>query len=166
VTASEFLKEIEIAVLDKSLATTATHIVAVSTQSVSTGFKCVVKQPSEESKTDAVAVEETAVVMSGSSRDESPSSSSTSSATSASSIKGTFSSPEVCRLAQEVTSPATLPNSKSVYEKLIMQQCTPLKNQIETSQKHSFKAKKFGNLFKLQSIRSAKVQLIVYNTFY
>ncbi len=50
-----------------------------------------------------------------------------------------------------------IPSSKAAYEKLILQQSTPLKNQIETSQKHSFKAKKFGNLFKLQSIRSAKV---------
>lgn len=54
---------------------------------------------------------------------------------------------------------------KSSYEQ---QQSTPLKNQTEACQKNSFKSRKFGNLFKLQSIRSAKVLVILTsnNTFF
>ncbi len=141
-TATEFLKEIEVATASEVKATPITHIITTS-QGISISAKCAQsdKTPNNEPIDKAKMTDPAKNVFSSAS------------------AEGYKPAAAITQDAVAVISSPVIPSSKSAYEKLILQQSTPLKNQIETSQKHSFKAKKFGNLFKLQSIRSAKVKI-------
>ncbi len=80
-------------------------------------------------------------------------------------MSGTFIPPSLSSLITLIPSPNTnilspsfLSPSNGAYEQLLLQQSTPLKNQIEASSaKTTSKSKKLGQILKLASVRGAKV---------
>jgi len=56
----------------------------------------------------------------------------------------------------ETSSTLLSPNSSNVYDEILLQQSTPVKNQLDSHKAFS-KSKKLGQILKLASVRGAKV---------